>query len=251
MEQVAALKRAMERLPGFENCLSPPSSFLTLDLWICLPLPIPVRADLLALIRRFNIYGMFSMLINFLSMTLGLKYFQRTWRTQLYFFHMTNIFPDLLGAEAAFQTNFPWGGGLKAVGREVLTCVHCHPVSSLAVLVSSLCPPPNPSSAESAFKGHIGASQSPQKLSVVEWPTNKANSWTRCCSSSFELPSTSSPAPSLTIPSLSALKVQAALGCRHWTSMVQAAHMTSLHWTNHILFCIYCSAPFTSKLSCS
>lgn len=177
-------------------------------------------------------------------MTLGLKYFQRTWRTQLYFFHMTNIFPDLLGAEAPFQTNLPWGGGLKVVRREVLTCMHCHPVSSLAVLVSSL-PTPNPSSAESSFKGHIWASQSPQKLSVVELPTSKANSWTRCSSSSFELPSTSFPAPSLTIPSLSALKVQAALGRRHWTSMIQAVHMTSLHWTNHILFCIYCSAPFT------
>ena len=113
-------------------------------------------------------------------MTLYLKYSQRTGKTQLYF--IWQIFPDLLGTEVPLQTNFPWGGGLENLCKQVLTLSSSSPVWLSLSSVSSH-PLIHPQQSH-LFKGHIWASQSPpQKLSVVGFHCclqTKSNSWTRC-----------------------------------------------------------------------
>ena len=122
-------------------------------------------------------------------------------------------------------------GPLKACGET------CSPVCTAIpplVWLSSLCLRPNPPQQSHLFKTtHLSQRVSSETLSgrVPLMPTDKANSWTRCWSSSFELPSTSFQ------PHLWLCPVWPPWRFRHWTSMIQTVHSISLHWTNHILFC--------------
>ena len=122
-------------------------------------------------------------------------------------------------------------GALKTCGE---TCSPvCTAIPSL-VWLSSLCLCPNPPQQSHLFKRtHLSKRVSSETLSgrVPLLLTDKANSWTRCWSSSFELPSTSFQ------PHLWLCPVWPPWRFRHWTSMIQTVRSISLHWTNHILFC--------------
>lgn len=111
----------------------------TLDLWICSPPLTLIRRDLKALIRRFNIYDMFSMFITVLSMTCMKSTYKNRKGTTL--FYMTNI-PRSAGSRSATWDNLSLRGGLQHLWKGVLTCVLCHPGLLPAVCLSGLCPPP-------------------------------------------------------------------------------------------------------------
>ena len=155
----------------------------------------------------------------------------QTWLKRLSTAHMTSIVPDLLGAEAPLQTNFPWEGGLEDLWREVLT--HVCALLSL-IWLSSFCLRPNPPQQSYLDeRTHLSKWVSAETLSgrVPLLPTDKANSWTQCWSSSFEPPSTSFQ------PHLWLCPVWLPWRFRHCTSVIQTVHSISLHWANHILFC--------------